>query len=301
MNKYLIWGANGALIVVCCFLAGGVLADLLGSAWLPATAPPDRAGIERQVQSRVRSDVSVIRARNLFNVSTLVPELEPEPEPEEDLFGELDETELPLKLLGTAAAADERLSWAAVEDLQARKHLVVATNHPLKSAEVVRIERRRIVLRNEGRLEELALDEDEGPAVRRAPRRAGRRAARRATPRRDDDRITRLGDRRFAVDRDEIREQVRNPATLLSEARILPKYEEGQMVGIQLNSIKEGSLFQEVGLTDGDVIVEFNGESLGNPAQSADFLQQLMTGDEFEVLVRGADGAERTLNFQANP
>ena len=50
-----------------------------------------------------------------------------------------------------------------------------------------------------------------------------------------------------------------NPAALFSQARILPKYENGQMVGVQVNAIKAGSLFQQIGLQDGDTITEFNG------------------------------------------
>jgi type II secretory pathway component PulC len=71
------------------------------------------------------------------------------------------------------------------------------------------------------------------------------------------------------------------------------------MIGVQLNAIKEGSLFQEVGLEDGDTIVEFNGQSLGSPADSAQFLQQLIDGSGFEVNVLGEDGTERTLFFEA--
>ena len=137
------------------------------------------------------------------------------------------------------------------------------------------------------------------PGATRRPSRQARRAAR---PRERTEnlsaRVRRVAENRFEVDNEDVQEAVRNPASLFSEARILPRYEDGQMVGIQLNSIKENSLFAEVGLADGDTIVEFNGQSLGSPADSAQFLQQLMDGDGFEVTVESADGTQSKKFFE---
>ena len=41
------------------------------------------------------------------------------------------------------------------------------------------------------------------------------------------------------------------------------------MVGLQVNGIKPGSLFQEIGLQEGDVITQFNGIAINSPDQSA--------------------------------
>ena len=62
---------------------------------------------------------------------------------------------------------------------------------------------------------------------------------------------------------------MRDPSELLSQARVLPKYEQGQMVGLQVNGIKPGSLFQEIGLQEGDLITQFNGIAIDSPDQSA--------------------------------
>lgn len=301
MNRYAIWAVNVGLFALCCFLLAGVIAEV-GAAHL---APEPTAGIaapaERTAPRRNRPDRSRILERNLFNSADLAAAIEAEPVEDE----ELEETKLPLKLLGTAASEDAKLSWAAIDDLEERKHRVVATGGEARpGAVVVRIERKRVVLRNNGKLEELNLDEENTPSrvVARRPTRPTRRAA---GPRQRTEnlasRVRKVAENRFSVDNEDVQEAVRNPAALFSEARILPKYDDGEMVGIQLNAIKEGSLFEEVGLQDGDTIVEFNGQSLGSPADSAQFLQQLIDGEGFEVMVRGDDGAERTLSFDATP
>jgi general secretion pathway protein C len=240
----------------------------------------------------------VILERNLFNVSTLAPG------PPVDEQVDLEATKLPLRLLGTAAVGDPARSWAAVEDQESREHSVVRIGDTLRgTATVERIERRRLVLRNAGRLEELALAEDEDGA----PAAKGRRrvAARgRSDPRRSArsraaaERVKRLAENRFRVDRTAAAEVADNPASLFSQARILPKYTDGEMVGVQLNAIKAGSLFEQIGIQNGDTITEFNGIRITNQQDSAAVLRELTQATDFQVTVSGADGEERHLTYE---
>lgn len=297
MNRYAIWAVNTGLFVLCCFLLASVIAEVGAASLAPepgqSIQPPQATTHPR----RSRNDRSIILARNLFNASILKP-VAPEPEPDET--ENLEETKLPLKLLGTASSPDQTLSWAAIEDLDERKHRVVAAGAELRdTVTVVRVERARVVLRNRGKLEELTLDDEPQPtrvAKRRRPTRASVRRNRSSLA----DRVRKVSDSRFEVDPDTVQEALRNPTTLFSQARILPKYQDGEMLGVQLNAIKEDSLFEKVGLVDGDTITEFNGQSLSTPADSAAFLQDLMGGGAFDVKVLGEDGIEKTLNFDSS-
>jgi type II secretory pathway component PulC len=85
---------------------------------------------------------------------------------------------------------------------------------------------------------------------------------------------------------------VRNPATLFAQARILPKYENGQMVGVQLNAIKPGSMFEQIGIKNGDVIKELNGIKIDSPEQSAKILVELVDAKVLNVLVDGPNGPQ---------
>ena len=111
-------------------------------------------------------------------------------------------------------------------------------------------------------------------------------------------RVRRLADDRFAVPRSDVRAAATDPAGLFSQARILPKYEEGEMVGLQLNAIKADSLFQRIGIQNGDTVTELNGIRVTSPEESATLLQELSNASEFTVLVRGSDGQERTLVYE---
>jgi len=89
-----------------------------------------------------------------------------------------------------------------------------------------------------------------------------------------------------------------NPAALFSQARILPKYEDGEMIGVQLNSVKAGSLFEQIGIQDGDTITEFNGIQVTGQQQSAQVLRELTEAKEFDVSVTGAGGETRRLQYE---
>lgn len=301
LNRIVLWGVNAALAVLCCWIAAGLLADvtaelLVPAPTLPATSAAPAAPAPRTWQSR-----QAILDRNLFKASTATPG-------SEAIAEELAATKLPLKLLGTVAAGDERRSWAAVEDLEKRQHLVVRVQDRLQGkAEVVRIERRRIVLRNGGRLEELALDEGQPPqpgAARTAASgdarsygRPDRRAAM-APSGSAAERVQRLAENRFGVQREDVDTVANNPAALFSQARILPKYDEGKMVGVQLNAIKAGSLFEQIGIRDGDTITELNGVQITSQQDSAAVLRELTSATSFNVTVTGSDGSTRQLTYE---
>ncbi len=296
MNRAAILTVNTALFVVGCFLAARIVAAIAGD-WLAPEEGPAVAPVAAAIPAgRSWSDRQVILGRNLFNVSTLAP---PESviEEEEDLA----DTRLALRLLGTVASDDPKVARAAVEDLDSRQNLVVRIGDQVKGrAEVLKIERKRIVLQNGPRREQLALDDGEVAPRRPAP--AARRTAARRPPRRPSPRASNLNVRRddagnFSVNREDVESVAANPAALFSQARILPKYEDGQMVGVQLNAIKPGSVFEQLGIQDGDTITELNGIQVTGPEQNAQVMRELAGASEVSVRLVGPDGEERVASI----
>ncbi len=294
MNRTGILIANGALLVLCCFLAARILAGVAGE--FVAPPPAEETGLSQRVDPARQGvhDPQAILRRNLFKVSTLGAR----PVADQEIY---EETTLPIRLLGTAALADPARSWAAVEDLDTGDHLIVRPNDQLKgAAQVVRIDRRRIVLQNGPRREELRLEEEPAAPEPTRTARNVRRSRPPPPPRRGDIRanVRQLGENRFSVPRADVESVANNPAALFSQARILPKYEGGQMIGVQLNSIKGGSLFEQIGIQNGDTITEFNGIQVTGQQQSAQVLRELTEAKEFDVSVTGADGETRRLQYE---
>lgn len=293
MNRIAIWAANAGLFVLCCYLAAAIVNEIAAEALAPTGGPALARSADQPVQARGWENRQVILERDLFDVASL-PGAAPAPvAPIEDQY---EATKLPLELLGTAASSQASLSWAAVEDKKSRDHQVVRIGDLLLDrAKVVAIERRRIVIENQGRREELALEEEPGNgSVRRPTARAVRSPQ---TVRR----VTRSSPQRTFQPPPDLSIAGRNPAEIFSSARILPKYEQGQMVGIQLSNVKPGSLFEEVGIQEGDVITQFNGIQIDSPQGSAEVLRELTEAPTFEITVTRGDGSERTLTYEVPP
>jgi S1-C subfamily serine protease len=70
------------------------------------------------------------------------------------------------------------------------------------------------------------------------------------------------------------------------------------MVGLQISAIKSGSLFEQLGIEDGETITEVNGIPIDGPEQSPKILQKFSEGGPLIVDVRGKDGGSRTLTLE---
>ena len=303
MARNLSWIANAALFVLCCFLFAETANAVIGAVLVPG--PGDEVSLRptRAETRRATVDRRAILSRNLFNASMLAPAAPDETEITEE---DLEATRLPLRLVGTAASIDPARSWAAVEDEKSRETLVVrVTDDLLGKASVMLIERRRLVLSENGVLRELILEENT-IAASRAPTRppaASARANRRRSSRNRGiqataKRVERLSESRFSVSRSAVNEMARNPAEIFSQARIQPKYEDGEMVGLQISAIKSGSLFEQLGIENGETITEVNGIAIDGPEQSPKILQEFSRGGALTVNVKKAGGGSRTLTLE---
>ncbi len=279
--------ANVALFVVSCALVANVINQVAGAMLLPDRPPALNAQTPTAAPNRPWSDRQQILDRNLFDAHVATIELPPEPEPEEDL----QETRLPLKLLGTIASSERVAASAAIEDEKTRKHQVVQVDDAIlghSGVTVLRIERGRVVLQNGDRREELTLEDDIHVAAapsRPDPTPRSRRSSRR-TSQSVKDRLDALAEEGGG----------RSPAAIFTQARILPKYEDGEMVGIQLSKIEPDSFYEKVGLQDGDVVQELNGIKIDNPSASRELLEAFSRAESLEATVISADGTPRQIS-----
>ncbi len=255
--------ANTALFVLGCFL----VADIINKAGIPRLVPDGAVTVGRVAPPPVSQpswqERKKILDRNLFGAQVVAVEVEAEPEPE--LLEELEKTRLPLKLLGTISSEDQLVASAAVENTQKRLHQILKVGDTLAEytkVVVSRIDRGRVILQNGAQREELLLDKDNNlaPTIRKsAPRRSSRRRhPARGKPDSAEERLKELAN--SAGDR--------STSKLLSEARILPKFEAGKMVGLEVRQIKADSFYEKIGMQDGDILTSVNGITIDNPTAS---------------------------------
>jgi len=287
MGRYLSWLANAALLGLCCFLVANTTNTVFAALLTPAPEEVAATPGPTTVEARGWDERQVILDRNLFDSAVVAPatpqELEPEPE-------DLEATMLPLDLMGTICSTNPEGSIAVVQHRQQRENLVLKVNDTIEgtSARIERIECRRIVLREGGKLRELALSED-------GPKPKATRAAARTPKARASRRNARGANRAANRQPRPPKSSMRAAAKLFSEAQILPKYENGEMVGVQVNAIQEGSMFEKLGFSEGDVITRLNDIDINSPEESARVLTEFAESTEFTVELD--DGTTRSMTL----
>jgi type II secretion system protein C len=289
---------------LCGYLAWSVVAAFVWAAPVPEIRleTPEVPPVPVEPLDRY----ALIYQRDLFRRQVGPTEAAPLPTEEP-----LEESKLAVKLHGTAATEPPEFSVAAVEDLKTREHFQVRAGDVLQGARVVRIERSRIVVENNGRLEEILLDEEAAPAApASAKRRRSASAARgarersasrsRSEQRNSEKQATRVAERvrrltqRFAAQGQAASATPTGAGasglSLFRQADLRPKLEGTTVVGLVVNRVAEGTQLESAGLAAGDVITGVNGTSLEGDPQAFGLLRKAVQAGELVLEVeRGGE------------
>jgi type II secretion system protein C len=214
--------------------------------------------------------------------------------PQADATG-IPHTKLPLELLGTVVSEDPARSLATIRDIERVAHEVMKEGQEFAGrpdVSVARIERTRILIDNEGVREQLAL-------AHRAPAEAANLSPEEREYRRDLARRLRELTDAGTNYRDVLGEGERGG--LLAEGEVSPVYEDGEMVGVQFDAIREGGLYDRIGLRNGDVVTEINGVWLGDPAAPSRVAGEFVTAPELSLAVERGDGSAATIVVPTGP
>ncbi len=87
--------------------------------------------------------------------------------------------------------------------------------------------------------------------------------------------VRKLSDGKFAVDQREVAASTENMNQLLTQARALPYIEQGKTTGFRISEIVPGSLYEKIGLQNGDVIQKINSQDVDDPGKFFQLYQGL--------------------------
>jgi general secretion pathway protein C len=106
-----------------------------------------------------------------------------------------------------------------------------------------------------------------------------------------------MSDGKYMVDQREMIASTENMSQILTQARALPYMEQGKTVGFRISEISPGSIYEKIGLQNGDVIQKVNSQEVDDPAKFFQLYQGLRTERFIAIdLIRG--GARQTLNYE---
>ena len=109
--------------------------------------------------------------------------------------------------------------------------------------------------------------------------------------------VRKLSEGKWIVDQREVTAGTENINQLLTQARALPYMEQGKTVGFRISEIVPGSLYEKIGLQNGDVIQKVNSQDVDDPAKFFQMYQSLKEERSVSIdLIRG--GQRQTLNYE---
>lgn len=204
------------------------------------------------------------QARALADTNSSSAKLEPTIEQAAIQVEEIvNKSNLPLRLVGTIVRPDSKISLATVRFLGVDRRENYFEDSSIDALAVVeRVERERLIFRNKatGRLEYIRIGAFD-------PKLA-------ATSSLIDDASS--NDKELHVERKAVDHALENLAQVINDASAVPVTSpNGAIIGFRLAYIKSGSIYEKLGLKQGDVLLAVNGTTLNSPSTALDLYEQL--------------------------
>lgn len=216
---------------------------------------------------------SSIYSKNLFG--TLVSKVVSKPEID---ISSLDKTALNLKLLGTVVGFENNYAVILSDNRQG----LYSESDEIKDATVKRIFRQKVVLTRNGKDEILTIDPEKGQKNEYFES--------------IDSSVNESGENQYQISREFIDQSLSNINSLMRQARAKPHFENGNPSGIAIDNIKPFSLFNKMGLENGDVLVGANGTDIKTVNDAIGLYNGLKNADRISLQIK-RNGQEQTIEY----
>jgi len=203
-------------------------------------------------------------------------------EVKEERLENIEPTSLNITLLGTVVGSEED-SFAIIEEKQGKKQGLYKIGDSIQSTVVKSILRGKVILTVQGQDKILTIEEEAASRRRSTVARAGP--------------ISRIRQgESIAIDRSEVEESLTNVHKVLSQARVRPHFSAGKPDGLAIAHIKGGSIFEKLGLKNGDIIKGLDGNEIKSPDDVLQMYKKLTLGSDVSIEIERA-GEKQTLNY----
>ncbi len=273
-SRDLVW-VNLVLLALAAYwgastVSTAIAARLTMSPEVHLSQPPPPLAREPK---RPQAYYAIINGRHIFNVAE--PEATKPPETPKP-------TECKLKLWGVAVH-DDGSSSCIIEDQTSHKQDLYHLNEQAPGCGTVKqIEWDKVILDRDGRDEILDLAPPQGAGAKPGPAMAGLPATNPATA---NPHIQQVSETEYNIDRSEVNSALDNMNQLFTQIRAVPHFEGGQSTGFRLFAIRQNSLFDQIGLRNGDIIQSINGTEINDPSKALGMIGELRNVDQLNVQI----------------
>ena len=236
-----------------------------------AGAPLRDTGNEITEKKFSRQHYASIEKRNLFKAAVEEKKDVSSPKPDLPSVETLEETSLDLKLLGTIILEPQG-AFAIIQEGRKKEQLRYQKGDTVQNALVKAVLREKVILFYKGRDEVLLMEPAKGSAAPKAP------FAPFAS--------TVLPGEKTSLSRSLVDEALGNINKLMGDVRVRPHFSRGKPDGLLLYGIKKNSLFQTMGLKNGDIIMGVDGKEIESVDDALTFYEQLKESSDVNVQIK---------------
>ena len=276
MKRYLTL-LNVLLITAAVFFMVKAFYKVAGAKIDPA--PPSKAAARHVIPNEAStrhplSDYRAVMDRNLFKTKTGTGG-----RPEKLDIESLTPTDLKLKLLGTVTG-DEKEAYAVIEDTAVRRQNLYKIGDTIQDATLKMILREKVVLNVNGKDEILGIEKVR--EERKTDRSPGRKSA--------------SGYQNITIKRSQIDTALQDVNTLMKQVRIQPHFQNGKPDGLRLTGVRPNSIFYNMGLKSGDIIMGVDGKNIESVDDALKFYQSLQSASKVQLQVKRR-GRPKTIEY----
>ena len=275
--KYWRLGILAIALFWICHTLAGLFWYLIPAPTMPVAAVKPTVGAI-DVGAGGSVNVAEVQALNVFGDYNQKPIEKPvETQPRLEL------TKLNLELQGVIAANDPKLSWAIIGKANDQKlYKIDEEIDGARGVKIAEVHDIKVILDNNGKLEELWLYGEDGKAV------GGNDSY---VPPSNPGPSAPVGET-AVISRDQI-DQARNIGDVV---RFMVATENGKMVGYKVRPGRKRELFDQVGLKADDIVVSVNGIEVNEPQKVREVYQALKNATEANLQVM-RDGSTHSIQI----
>ena len=229
-------------------------------------------GKEKMEKKFSRQHYANIEKRNLFKAAVEDKKADSLLESDIPLVETLEKTSLDLKLLGTIIIEPQG-AFAIIQEGRKKEQKRYQKGDTVQNALVKAVLREKVILSYKGRDEVLLMEPAKGSA---APRASFPSSASLTVP----------PGEKTSLSRSLVDEALGNINKLMGDVRVRPHFSRGKPDGLLLYGIKKNSLFQTMGLKNGDIIMGVDGKEIESVDDALTFYEQLKESSDVNVQIK---------------
>jgi general secretion pathway protein C len=97
--------------------------------------------------------------------------------------------------------------------------------------------------------------------------------------------LKKLGPGQYEASRAEVQQSIENPTQFFTQMRAMPHFVDGKTDGFAISQVAPGSVFDQLGLQNGDLLTSINGQLITNPMQALTLMQAMKTAPAIDLVV----------------